>query len=69
MFIPFVLTEWWWRRMMKKAYKKSNNFPEQRFKDCAGQRITGQMATQVARSDTDMDGINYLDLKQRLKEI
>ena len=67
MFIPFVLTEWWWRRMMKKAYKKSNNFPEQRFKDCAGQRITGQMATQVAKAESDMNGINYLEVKRRLK--
>ena len=69
LFIPFLLTEWFWRRMMLRANKKSINFPETRFKDCAGQRITGQMATQVATGREEVNGINYLDLKQRLRAL
>lgn len=70
LFIPFLMTEWIWRRMAIKGYRKSKIFPTQRLLDCgcAGEKITGKMATSVYRDLIDKDGINYLEVKRRLKE-
>lgn len=69
-FIPFLLIEWFWRKLiMRHANKDSICFPEQCFKNCKGERITGKMAAQeVIQADEYINGINYLTLKQRLKE-
>lgn len=67
LYIPFLLTEGFWRWMMLRASKKSINFPEYRFQHCNGQKVTGKTATRVARDREEINGINYLEIKRRLK--